>query len=69
MGGAFGLIHISGKTTLPIVYDEIITNFFQENWLIVRQKESYGVVSFTNKVIIPIQYDSVRYLTSNLLEL
>lgn len=58
--GKFGYINHKGETKISFVYDLI--SEFKNGAAIVKKDGKYGLISKENQLLIPIEYDGIRYL-------
>ncbi|MGB0523610.1 MAG: WG repeat-containing protein [Flammeovirgaceae bacterium] len=58
--GKFGYINYKGETKISFIYERI--SEFKAGAAIVKKEGKYGLISKENKLLIPIEYDGIRYL-------
>ncbi len=58
--GKYGMIDSNGAVTIPLIYEDISTNY-ENNTVSVRKGELHGVVDFDNNVLVDIKYESKLY--------
>ncbi len=58
--GKFGFINYKGETKISFVYDNI--SFFENGTAIVKKGNKFGLIDRENKLVLPLEYDGIRYL-------
>lgn len=52
-----GMYSRDGKQLISPIYDEL--NYITNDFIIVSQNKKYGIVSISNEIVIPIEYDKI----------
>ena len=60
-GEAIGVIDANGKVKIPHEYDELTLAFF-DSLFITHKAFNFGVVTLSNKVIIPLKHNSIKQI-------
>lgn len=60
----YGFMDDKDNIVIEPAYDEV--NYFRDGLCIVRNKESFGVINVKGEIVVPIKYDEIRILASNL---
>ena len=63
-GGLWGILTISGRIICEPMYSEIK---MQDNYLIIKQNDNYGLMDIHGKIIIPIKYNDISFPHCNLI--
>lgn len=63
-GGLWGILAISGRTICEPMYSEIK---MQDNYLIIKQNDKYGLMDIHGKIIIPVKYKDISFPHCNLI--
>ena len=65
LNGKLGLINRSGNVTIPIDYDELEYGLWTKEYVVVKKKERYGVVSLTGNMLLECVYDKIIHYEVN----
>ena len=66
--GKSGLFEeFAAQTTVPIIYDDIHQKFetIEETYFIAEKNKKYGIITGTNAVIVPFNYDFISFKHTN----
>ncbi len=64
-GSKHGGINLKGETVVPFDYEFTGMSPYNDTLVVVRKNNKWGVVSAQNKVILPLEYDKLKYLYKN----
>ena len=62
----FGYADTSGKIVIPIEYDYVVNNYFNEKLLCVSKNNLYGYINPKNEIIIALKYKNAFSFTNGL---
>lgn len=62
----YGYADTSGKIVIPIEYDYVVNNYFQEKLMCVSKNDLYGYVNPKNEIVIPLKYKNAFSFSNGL---
>jgi hypothetical protein len=60
----YGLIDLKGDVVIPVIYDEILSKYSNNNEIafVLRKGNNVGVVNVKNEIVIPFEYQELKFI-------